>query len=138
MVPGKMVECKKRLVCILVLSYGMAGYGLHTSPLSGRAGRPLVSAASYGIHILAIYQSISGSARPYINPRWAASPSTFINTPRYIAPRTQHLLRPRLDQNLPLCPTHQKLSWEMLMDYKDVFRTLSQQFCRLNGSNQHF
>ena len=108
-----MEECKKRLVCILVSSYSMVWYGLHTSPLlwygmvwcglhtsplSGRAGRPLVSAAWYGIHILAIYQSISGSARPYINPRWAASPSTFINTPRYIAPHAQH--------RHPLCGCH--------------------------------
>ena len=54
----------------------MAWYGLHTGPLSGRAGRPLVSAAWYGIHILAIYQSISGSARPYINPScWSARPA---------------------------------------------------------------
>ena len=54
----------------------MAWYGLHTGPLSGRAGRPLVSAAWYGIHILAIYQSISGSARPYINPScWPARPA---------------------------------------------------------------
>ena len=77
------------MVCILVSSYGMV---VHTSPLSGRAGRPLLSGAWYGIHILAIYQSISGSARPYINQSWWAALAlpSFINTPRYIAPHHQH------------------------------------------------